>query len=246
MSNTCLQLGPVAFRDFEVPAKINFGGHQRLVVHTLAGGRRVVDAIGPDDADVEFSGILSGPEATERAILLDSLRVSGSILSLRWDKFLFSVIVRTFRAEFQNNFWISFDICCTVVNGSQLDNSVLPTTGSTLIRSDVQSLSLLGTINGIDSSSAQIIVEAPNSCTQGTAASLAALTAANTALASVKTRLQSVDSKLSNICSPDIEDARVQIIQLAEIVGLSHSAWQVRTAVGYWGRISHNILNSTL
>ena len=62
MSDVALVLGPVLFREFEVPARINFGGRQRVVVHALPGGARVIDVLGRDDAQISFAGIFSGIE----------------------------------------------------------------------------------------------------------------------------------------------------------------------------------------
>ena len=64
-------LGPVVFRDFEVPERINLGGRQRLAVHMLPGGGRVVDAMGPDDAPIRWSGTFSGVDAAERVRMLE-------------------------------------------------------------------------------------------------------------------------------------------------------------------------------
>jgi len=64
MSDVILVLGPVAFQDFEIPSAINFGGRQRLAVHQLTNGRRVVDTMGPDASEIGFSGVFSGPDAT--------------------------------------------------------------------------------------------------------------------------------------------------------------------------------------
>ena len=43
-------LGPIALQGFEVPESITIGGAQRLAIHRLPGGARVIDALGPDDA----------------------------------------------------------------------------------------------------------------------------------------------------------------------------------------------------
>jgi hypothetical protein len=59
MSDIVLVLGPVAFSDFEDPERIRFGGAQRLAVHKLPGGARVIDALGPDDTEIGWSGIFA-------------------------------------------------------------------------------------------------------------------------------------------------------------------------------------------
>lgn len=51
-----LVLGPVVFQAFEVPERIRFGGKQRVAVHELFGGGRVVDAVGAEEGPIEWSG----------------------------------------------------------------------------------------------------------------------------------------------------------------------------------------------
>lgn len=110
-----LVLGPVAFEAFEVPAKIGFGGRQRIVVHTLPGGARVLDAMGRDDAPITWTGVFSGPGAMLRARLLDTLRSEGAAWTLAWDAFSFSVVVAEFQAQYERSNWIPYRISCTVL-----------------------------------------------------------------------------------------------------------------------------------
>ena len=115
MSNVALILGPISFQDFEVPASINIGGQQRLVIHRLLGGARVIDALGRDDSDISFSGVFSGDTAIIRARALDQMRVSGLTVSLTWDVFFYSVIIKSFEADYHSGWWIPYRIRCTVV-----------------------------------------------------------------------------------------------------------------------------------
>jgi hypothetical protein len=108
-------LGPVAFSGFEIDGGITFGGQQRLAVHTLANGTRIVDALGRDDREIGFRGYFSGADATLRARLLDSLRVQGAALPLVWDVFCFNVVVSRFEPDYRASNWIPFAIGCTVV-----------------------------------------------------------------------------------------------------------------------------------
>jgi hypothetical protein len=110
-----LLLGPVAFQAFEVPPYIRFGGKQRLAVHTLPGGARVIDAMGRDDATIAFEGVFTGADATARARLLDVLRAEGGVLPLTWDVFFYSVVISDFEAEYHNGWWIPFRLSCTVL-----------------------------------------------------------------------------------------------------------------------------------
>ncbi len=116
MSEVVLSLGPIVFRSFEVPSSITFGGRQRAVVRYLGSGRRVTDALGPDDATISFGGFLSGPDATARAQELDSLRSLGLPLILTWDSLIYSVLISDFRAEYRNRLWIPYRLSCLVIS----------------------------------------------------------------------------------------------------------------------------------
>ncbi len=110
-----LTLGPVCFTGFEVPEQVAFGGAQRLAVHELPGGARVVDAMGRQDAQITWSGAFSGPDAADRARVLDALRVAGLPLPLSWDAFFYTVVIAELRAEYSTPWWIPFRLTCTVV-----------------------------------------------------------------------------------------------------------------------------------
>jgi hypothetical protein len=122
MSEVVLSLGPIIFRDFEVPSSITFGGRQRAVVRYLGSGRRVTDALGPDDATISFAGILSGPDATARAQELDTLRSLGLPLTLAWNTLIYSVLILRFQAEYRNHLWIPYRISCLVLSNPIIDD----------------------------------------------------------------------------------------------------------------------------
>lgn len=113
-------LGPVAFSGFEVPERITLGGRQRLAVHTLPGGARIVDAMGPDDGELAWSGTFSGAGASERVRLLDRLRRAGLALPLAWDGWRFTVIISEFEADSANPWWVPYRISCTVLSEGDL------------------------------------------------------------------------------------------------------------------------------
>jgi hypothetical protein len=110
-----LQLGPLSFQDFEVPARLRFGGKQRLVVHVLPGGDRVVDVMGADEGPISWSGVFSGPVARERAAILDGLRRAGDPLLLSWSGSSYTVIVEAFEADAVNPAWIPYRLSVCVV-----------------------------------------------------------------------------------------------------------------------------------
>lgn len=113
---TILTLGGVVFADFEIPESIASGGEQVLAVHKLPGGSRTIDAMGPDDADVRWSGRFRGENAEARALLLDHMRRQGQQLLLTYSLHRYQVVIREFTATFQyGGLEIPYSIACTVV-----------------------------------------------------------------------------------------------------------------------------------
>jgi len=110
-----LLIGPVLLQDFELPERVLWGGRQRLAVHRLPGGRRVVDAMGRDDADIVWSGVFSGADAVLRARELDLMRATGGVWPLTWGSFFYSVVVARFDADYSRENWIPYRIACTVL-----------------------------------------------------------------------------------------------------------------------------------
>ena len=110
-----LLLGPVTFESFELPPRIGFGGAQRLAIHRLPGGARVIDAMGRDDAEIAWSGTFAGPDAADRARLLDLMRAQGAVLALAWDAFAYLVLIARFAAEYERPNWVPYRIACTVL-----------------------------------------------------------------------------------------------------------------------------------
>jgi hypothetical protein len=98
-----------------LPERIGFGGTQRLAVHRLPGGGRVIDALGRDDADIAWSGIFTGPDASARARLLDGMRVAGAALPLTWDAFYYTVLIERFEAQYAHPTWVPYKLSCTVL-----------------------------------------------------------------------------------------------------------------------------------
>lgn len=110
MAAVTVTLGGVAFRDFEIPQAIQFGGSQRLAVHELVGGGRVIDVLGAAAGIIRFGGTFSGPDAELRAQLLDVACSTGATLPLAWSGFAFEVVIAQFTAVYQKSWWIPFEI----------------------------------------------------------------------------------------------------------------------------------------
>ena len=112
-------LGSITFPELEIPEQASYGGEQMMKVHKLPGGARVIDSMGRDDLDINWHGILEGPNATPRALQIDQIRIQGLPVQLSWDMLGWTVVVKRFVANYVHRNWIPYEISCVVL----LDNS---------------------------------------------------------------------------------------------------------------------------
>ncbi len=210
-----LLLGPVTFQGFEVPARISFGGAQRMAVHRLPGGARVIDAMGPDDAPIIWSGAFSGADAADRARLIDLLRVEGLPLPLAWDAFAYLVVIARFEAEYEHANWVPYRIACTVL----LDEAQVATTAVVALAPRV--LADLSTAGGmLDTTAAQTALGVPGAATLGTGAYGAAVTAVSAAQTSAAAALAGAGTALLAASDPvSAATAAGMLAQTAEAQG---------------------------
>jgi hypothetical protein len=138
-----LILGGIAFDAFSTPSGLPGGGKQAAVVHKLPGGDRVVDLLGPDEADLSWSGEFFGDTALADALLLDAIRSSGAKVPLIGAGQFRNVIITEFVYKIRRlPTWVEYSVTCLVV-----DNPLLGGLGgivsdlSSLISSDLSSAS---------------------------------------------------------------------------------------------------------
>jgi hypothetical protein len=111
-----LTLGDFTFDGtFECPQVIPGGGNQTLVNHDEIGGVRVVDAMGAFDNDISWNGTFIGITAEDRVKYLNGLRKAGNQLKLAYSTFQFLVVIKSFTWNFKPNFFIDYEIVCTVI-----------------------------------------------------------------------------------------------------------------------------------
>lgn len=227
MATTPLLLGPVAFQDFEVPECLAFGGHQRLAIHRLPDGRRVIDALGRDDATLVWSGVFSGPDAADRARLLDALRVAGQALPLIWDAFYYTVVVGSFIAEYSSPWWIPYRIGCVVVQDEAAAAVGAAIDLGTMVLNDLSTAASCGVdVSGPQAALAQVGASVPGGTNY--AAARAALNATGAAL---EGELGASESQLGSGDFAAMATAAGQLAQLS-------------TARGYVARAAANLANA--
>lgn len=143
MADLTLQLGSFTFSGAEIPQTIPFGGEQSLVVHKLVGGTRIVDAMGRDDAPIEWSGIFLGENALQRARQLNDMRIAGAALSLSYRTFNYTVVIKSFTAEFERFYQIHYKITLEVVQDFGDPTPDSTPSIATVLAADAQNLASL-------------------------------------------------------------------------------------------------------
>jgi hypothetical protein len=142
--DTYVKLGDFTFTGFEVPEEIPFGGEQRLVVHPLVGGGRVVDAMGREDAAISWRGMFLGAGALDRARKLDQMRVAGGLLSLTWSTFNRGVVIQRFTCSFQRFYKLPYEIECLVVQDRLMPLPITPAASfDSMVQGDMKSVNTL-------------------------------------------------------------------------------------------------------
>jgi len=185
-----LQLGPVSFQDFELPGRIRFGGAQRLAVHVLPGGARVIDAMGRDDADIGWGGAFSGADAADRARTIDLMRAQGGVWTLAWDAFCYLVVIGSFDATYEHSNWVPYTISCKVVKDlAQSPASVAPSVATDVL-GDVAAVGLL------DTSAALAALGIAGALSPGTAAYAGAIGAVGSLVTQAQAGMSSAGSSL--------------------------------------------------
>ncbi len=223
-----LLLGPVTFHGFELPARIGFGGAQMLAVHRLPGGARVIDAMGPDDAPILWSGAFAGPDAADRARTLDLLREQGLPLPLAWGGFAYLVVIAGFEARYERPNWVPYRIACTVLLDEMQAVETLLVPLATTVLADLGAAAA-----GTDTGAAQAALAPPGAATPGTAAYVAAVAAVGAAQGTAAAAMAGAGTAL--MAAPDPATAATAAGQLA----------QAADASGFLARAAANLANAT-
>lgn len=230
-----LVLGPVLFQDFELPERIRWGGAQRLAVHRLPGGVRIIDAMGRDDAEISWSGVFTGNGASVRARAIDLMRADGSVWPLVWDAFFYTVVVAAFAADYARSNWIPYRIACTVLRdeAEAVVEAALSLSADAL--GDLTSAAAMG--SGIDFSAASTALGAPGATSYGSAAYGSAVGALSDVSAAIDPSVTAQEAAL-NAAEPDTAAG------LTQATGAAGNLAALTGARGYAQRALVNLQNA--
>lgn len=144
MVDTVITLGSFAFREFEIPEFINFGGEQKLSVKELVGGTRIIDAMGSSNSDPQWSGLITGQDAMQRAMQLDAMRIAGLTVDFSVFSLKYQVLIASFNFKTERYYQIHYDITLKIVidfNTINVNNNVIDFTTQT--NNDLNSVNTL-------------------------------------------------------------------------------------------------------
>ena len=164
-SSAPVQLGSVVLQGVEVPSELALAGQQKLVVHKLPGGDRVINAVGADPAAIALSGMFTGPFTSSRYSALDAMRTAGTPVQLLAAGQSFLVVVSRFSYTIQQR---------GAVIPYTIDLEVIPQLASSL--SSAGTASYAGLISP-DTASALAAVSAGLTISEGDSSLLAASSA---------------------------------------------------------------------
>jgi hypothetical protein len=193
-----MRLGSIDLQDFEVPQSVRFGGRHRLNVHVLAGGRRIVERLGPDDTEIQFRGTFSGPAAESRARAFDNVRLSGEIVWLTWDSFRRQVIIKSFIADYHSPWWISYQISCVVAHQVRIGSAESASIAA-ILSADLGSAMSAAAGSAVSLTPIQAALSTSNALTTGTAGQTQAIAAVGSTIVTIK---QQIDQQSTTLISP--------------------------------------------
>ena len=245
MSNVTLFLGPVAFQDFEIPAGINIGGDQRLAIHRLLDGTRVIDALGRDDSDISFSGVFSGDAATLRARTIDQMRVSGLPICLTWDVFFYAVIIKKFEADYRSGWWVPYRITCAVVRDEASSDPGPEVLLSNNVLGDVTIASTLASTVGTDLSITRIVISEPDVAVRGTALHSSALAGLTNSASKIALGISEAETILVGTSWSAVDNVGYLACSLNNVVLAAQQVCFLFVANAYIGRSILNIANAS-
>jgi hypothetical protein len=255
-----LTLGPVTFTGLALPESMPIGGAQQMQMHKLPGGLRVIDVMGQDDAEIGWSGMLMGQNASATARTLDKLRRSGTVITLAWDVFSYQVIVSQFSCDVRSP-PMRYRISCTVKQDNTQVSGTTLVSMALQVAQDIRSgnpIAALGAVSqGIVTgplAGAASAVGAAGSTSLASEAYNTALGAVNTAAGAINTAVSTVNQTLAPLgvslqsisaAAPVALDVLGASSKITQAVSAAGDLAQLSQMSGYVNRAAQNLKNAS-
>ncbi|MBB3175404.1 hypothetical protein FHR90_003259 [Endobacter medicaginis] len=192
-----LQLGTITLSGLELPSRMPFGGAQRLAVHRLPGGGRVIDAMGADDRDVSWSATFIGPAAVSRARQLDAMRTAGAPVTLSWADFRRTAVISAFEPDYSAaGGLVPYSITLCLLPDAQAPAPLTNQQAATSLTADLDETVTDATL-AASVALAELQLAAYDAFTVGTTAYTAALTASQAAASAAAAAQLAAESRAS-------------------------------------------------
>lgn len=242
-------LGDVTFDGHAVPPHMKWGGQQALAVHKLPGGQRVIDAMGRDDAVLEWSATFVADDAGDQAFAIDQMRIDGTPVPLIWGDHYYVVIVQMFEPSDQHQTIIPYKIACMVVQ--DMSQPPGPDFLSTILAVYADVNAAIGFVSGLLQSfagtdlfsaplyAAQVAIVAaqPSGLALGAATTLAAVLALQGAYDALVAAQQAADGQLELIVlAAPVGSVVATTGALSAAVAAAGASAQLSAAQGFLGR----------
>ena len=236
MQASPIQIGSISLEGFEIPQSIRFGGRHRLTVHSLSGGARVLERLGPDDSEIAFQGTFSGQNAEARVRAFDDLRLSGETVWLTWESFRRQVVVKSFLADYRSPWWIPYKVNCVVAY--QTGVAVSKTSVSALISADLSNALAAIAGSALSIRPLQSALSNINAMTTGTTNNLQAAAAVGTTLGVIDGQIEQQSTVISAPITPSAGSASIapSFNSVVSSVGLLAGAVTAKSYVSRIGK----------
>jgi len=254
-------LGPVQLTGMAVPASIPIGGKQALTVHKLPGGARIIDAMGQDDAEIGWRGILDMQDASVTARTLDKLRRSGSVITLAWDVFSYQVIVSEFNCDTRLVPPMNYSIKLTVLADNTLVTGISPVSMALQVVQDLSTGNPIGAISAVSAgivgtsvTDASTAAGASGATVVGSSAYTAAVGAVNTAAGAIQSATAAANGVLGPLgtslgalsaAAPAALDTISMSSQITTAISSAGDLANLTACAGYVGRAQQNLANAS-
>lgn len=96
------------FQDFEIPESISVGSRQGTSVHTLVGGKRIVDTLGPIPVSPGWAGEFIGANALTRFLYLKTQCDQAVLFQLEWSQFAYTGVIAAIEADFMQETRVAY------------------------------------------------------------------------------------------------------------------------------------------
>jgi hypothetical protein len=206
-----------------------------LIVHRTSDGTRTIELLGPDDGEIRFQGVFSGPNAQARARGVNNLRLTGAPVWLTWQSSRYKVIVESFSAIYHNQWWISYNLSCVVVHQPGVASSGVSATLAVIL----DALSSAGgplVAAGVDISTPSTAITGPSALTPGSSTHSLAVTVAGDSLSAIQAEIEQQSGTLINSCQTSIATSEAAS-SFADQVQCSASLANAANARSYIGLI---------